>query len=113
MKTVKILSSLLVVLVLCAFTINTDKSVDNGYDIGDIATDFSLKNIDGKMVSLADYKNAKGFIVIFTCNTCPYAVAYEDRIVELDKKVKKSTHSMVRQKHHMYMCFKKRLKEMK
>jgi peroxiredoxin len=55
------------------------------YKIGDIATDFKLENIDGKMVSLSDYKDAKGFIVIFTCNTCPYAVAYEDRIIDLDK----------------------------
>jgi peroxiredoxin len=59
-----------------------------GYKIGDIATDFSLKNIDGKNVSLADYKDAKGFIVTFTCNHCPYAVAYEDRIIALDKKYK-------------------------
>jgi peroxiredoxin len=54
-----------------------------GYKIGDIATDFKLKNIDGKMVSLADYPNAKGYIVIFTCNSCPYAVMYEDRIIDL------------------------------
>lgn len=57
-----------------------------GYKPGDVATDFKLKNTDGKMVSLADYKSAKGFIVIFTCNTCPYAIAYEDRIIALDKK---------------------------
>ena len=38
------------------------------------------------MVSLSDYNDAKGFIVIFTCNTCPYAVSYEDRIIALDKK---------------------------
>lgn len=58
------------------------------YTIGDKAEDFSLKNIDGKMVSLSDFNEAKGFIVIFTCNTCPYAVANEDRIIELDKKYK-------------------------
>lgn len=57
-----------------------------GYKIGDVATDFNLKNIDGKMVKMADDKTAKGFVVIFTCNHCPYAVAYEDRIVALDKK---------------------------
>lgn len=59
-----------------------------GYKPGDVASDFKLKNVDNKMVSLADYKDAKGFIVIFTCNTCPYAVAYEDRIIALDKKYK-------------------------
>lgn len=66
---------------------NTDVNL-SGYEIGDLATDFSLPNIDGKMVSLADYKNAEGFLVIFTCNTCPYAVAYEDRIIALDNKFK-------------------------
>lgn len=60
-----------------------------GYEIGDVATDFKLKNIDDKFVSLSDYKDIKGFIVIFTCNHCPYAVKYEDRIIALDKKYKK------------------------
>lgn len=58
------------------------------YSIGDKAEDFSLKNVDGKMVSLADFTEAKGFILIFTCNTCPYSVANEDRIIELDSKYK-------------------------
>lgn len=56
---------------------------NKGYDIGDVATDFKLKNVDGNMVSLADYSEAKGYIVIFSCNTCPYVVAYEDRMIEL------------------------------
>ncbi|WP_243421745.1 thioredoxin family protein [Marinifilum breve] len=60
-----------------------------GYKVGDSAADFKLKNIDGKHISLADYKDAKGFVVIFTCNHCPYAVAYEDRIIDIDKKYKK------------------------
>lgn len=59
-----------------------------GYKVGDIASDFKLKNVDGKMVSLADYNDAKGYIVIFTCNHCPFSVAYEDRIIALDKKYK-------------------------
>jgi len=59
-----------------------------GYQIGDEAADFKLKNVDGKQVSLADYEDAKGFVVIFTCNHCPYSVAYEDRIIEIDKKYK-------------------------
>ena len=56
------------------------------YQIGDVAEDFKLKNVDGKMVSLADYEEAKGFIVIFTCNTCPVSVANEDRIIDLNEK---------------------------
>ncbi len=66
----------------------TTKDTVSGYGIGDVATDFSLKNIDNKNVSLKDYNDAKGFILIFTCNHCPYAVAYEDRIITLDKKYK-------------------------
>jgi len=69
-----------------ALTAFTTKPVSDGYEVGDYATDFELTNIDGEMVSLSDYDEAKGFIVIFTCNTCPYAVAYEDRIIALDKK---------------------------
>lgn len=84
-KTIKLISAAVIVLCVSAFTL-TKTALSEGYKIGDVAEDFSLKNVDGKMVSLSDYKNAKGFIVTFTCNTCPYAVAYEDRIIALDKK---------------------------
>ncbi|MGY3087063.1 peroxiredoxin [Hymenobacter sp. UYAg731] len=57
-----------------------------GYKVGDKAADFKLKNIDGKTVSLADNKAAKGYIVVFTCNTCPFAKAYESRIIALNTK---------------------------
>lgn len=83
MKNVKLLVVMVLLFSLSAFTNYTN---DKGYKIGDIATDFNLENIDGKMVSLANYKKAKGFIVVFTCNTCPYAVAYEDRIEALNQK---------------------------
>lgn len=59
-----------------------------GYKIGDNATDFSLIGTDDKMHSLSQYPDAKGFIVIFTCNHCPYVIAYEDRINALDAKYK-------------------------
>lgn len=74
---------------------NEDKSTAQGYAVGDIATDFSLKNIDGQMVSLADYEEAKGFIVIFTCNHCPYSVANEDRIIALDGKYKEKGYPVI------------------
>lgn len=57
-----------------------------GYQVGDKATDFKLKNVDGKLVSLADNKAAKGYIIVFTCNTCPFAKAYESRIIALHRK---------------------------
>lgn len=59
-----------------------------GLKPGDEAPTFTLKNIDGQMVSLNQYNKNKGVIVIFTCNHCPYSVAYEDRIIALDKKYK-------------------------
>jgi len=62
--------------------------MSQGYQTGDNATDFRLRNVDGKYVSLSDYPDAKGFIVIFTTNHCPYAIAYEDRIIDLDNKYK-------------------------
>ena len=58
----------------------------DGYKVGDKAADFKLKNTNGKLVSLTDNKAAKGYIVVFTCNTCPYAKAYESRIVDLNTK---------------------------
>lgn len=66
-----------------------ENMVSNGYQPGDKAADFKLKSVDGKMYSMADYKDAKGFIVVFTCNTCPFAIKYEDRINDLAKKYKK------------------------
>lgn len=66
-----------------------------GYAPGDEARDFRLKNVDESMVSLADFPDAKGFIVIFTTNHCPYAVAYEDRIIELDKKFKNQGYPVI------------------
>ncbi|MCK8480169.1 thioredoxin family protein [Psychroserpens algicola] len=82
-NTLKTFFALITILALSSFT-NVDEG--QGYHIGDIATDFDLENIDGNNVSMKDYKDAKGFIIVFTCNTCPYAVAYEDRVEALNKK---------------------------
>ena len=53
---------------------------------GSIAPDITLRNIDDKNVSLKDFPDAKGYIIVFTCNTCPYAKAYEQRIIALNNK---------------------------
>ena len=70
-------------------------SNSGGLAIGDVAADINLKDVDGSMVSYADYPDAKGFIVIFTCNTCPFAVASEDRIIALDKKYKEKGYPVI------------------
>ncbi len=58
-----------------------------GYQVGDKAADFKLKNVDGTTVSLGDMKDAKGYIVTFTCNHCPYSVLYEDRLIDLHNEM--------------------------
>ena len=64
---------------------------DIGISVGDKAPFFNLKNIDGKLYSFDNIKDSngnspKGFIVVFTCNTCPYAVANEQRLIALHNK---------------------------
>jgi peroxiredoxin len=71
----------IIIFALSSYFINAQ-----GYNIGDKAADFKLKNIDGRYVSMSDYPDSKGFTVIFTCNHCPYAKAYEDRIIAVHNK---------------------------
>jgi peroxiredoxin len=80
MKNIKMYSVLLICFV--ALTAGTNP----GYEVGDSVSDFKLKNVDGKMVSLSDYETSKGVILIFDCNTCPYSKAYNERIIALNKK---------------------------
>ncbi|HEX7870607.1 MAG TPA: thioredoxin family protein, partial [Chryseobacterium sp.] len=104
MKNIKILMTAAIVgLSLLSFTKTNHKHEEpktkmasaKGYEVGDAAADFKLKNVDGKMVSLSDFKKAKGFIVVFTCNHCPYAKKYEGRIIELDKKYKEAGYPVI------------------
>ena len=53
---------------------------------GTTAPDFNLKNVTGETVSFDTFREARGYIVVFTCNTCPVARAYEQRIMELNAK---------------------------
>lgn len=79
-RPVVITCAVIFALIVSAFTFQSH------YVVGDKVEDFKLKNINGKMVSLADYKDAKGFIIIFSCNHCPYVKAYEDRMIALNNK---------------------------
>ncbi len=73
---------MLIILSLQSFRYET-KSIN-----GNTIADFSLKNVDGKNISLSNYKNAKGFIVIFTCNHCPFAKLYPERMSKLNTRYK-------------------------
>jgi peroxiredoxin len=56
------------------------------YKAGDVVADISLKSVDGKMVSFSQFPQAKGFIVVFCCNTCPVVKKYQQRIIDLNDK---------------------------
>ena len=91
----KTLKSILIIAIVTLSAFAFTNKTDNGYSVGDEIEDFKLKNIDNKMISLSDYQDAKGFIIIFTCNMCPYSVANEDRIIALDKKYKSKGYPVV------------------
>lgn len=55
------------------------------YDNREVS-DFRLKNVDGRYVSLKEYPGAKGFIIVFTCNHCPFAKLYPPRLNDLNRK---------------------------
>jgi peroxiredoxin len=55
---------------------------------GRVVNDFRLVNTDGKFVSLKDYADAKGFIIVFTCNHCPFAKLYPPRLNDLNMRYK-------------------------
>lgn len=57
-------------------------------EIGMKAPDFSLPGVDGKTYSLKEFDKASVFVIIFSCNHCPTAQAYEDRIISLAKEYK-------------------------
>ncbi len=74
---------IIILVVLIGFSANAQI---NTLTPGTIAPDFKLKNVDNKEVSFSSFPEAKGFIVVFTCNTCPVAKSYEGRIIKLNKK---------------------------
>lgn len=76
----------MLVVAVCMFVLVAASPVRVGYEVGDTVADFKLKNTNGKMVALSDYKDVKGVIVIFDCNTCPYSQRYNDRIIALGTK---------------------------
>lgn len=63
--------------------------------IGAIAPDFHLPATDGKMYSLASFKDARILVIVFTCNHCPTAQAYEQRLIRLTSDYKNKSVSVV------------------
>ena len=55
-------------------------------EIGSKAPDFSLKGVDDKKYSLADFASSKVLVIVFSCNHCPTAQAYQDRLIDIYNK---------------------------
>ena len=87
MKFNSFLTVLFSVLLFCS-SFNRPAGEHPTLPIGASAPDFSLLGTDGKMYSLASFKSAKVLVVVFTCNHCPTAQAYEDRLIQLTRDYK-------------------------
>jgi peroxiredoxin len=78
----------IVVLSLTAAAANADPPGLTTLPIGADAPDFRLPGVDGKTYSLHDFASARVLFVVFTCNHCPTAQAYEQRIADLQADFK-------------------------
>lgn len=74
-----------IAVILVAFLTTSYSDIEQ-INIGDKApkTDLKMKSVDGKKTSLDDLKKENGLCVIFSCNTCPYVIAWEDRYNEIE-----------------------------
>lgn len=81
MKKLSIVFFVLIAIVFSSYSIfEKEKTISN----------FKLKSAtDNQWISLSDYKEAKGFVVVFTCNKCPMAKFYSKRLNQMDLKYKK------------------------
>lgn len=57
-----------------------------GLNIGDKAITFDLPGVDGKTYALDDFSDKNAVVVIFTCNHCPYVLAWEDRLLDIQRE---------------------------
>ncbi|GAB3248839.1 hypothetical protein GCM10027347_05520 [Larkinella harenae] len=78
--------AVLMTVVAAAYVPRARSDEKKAYALGDVVQDFKLKNVDGRLVSLSDYKNGKGVIIVFTTNHCPFSKVYEERLIALDRK---------------------------
>lgn len=91
---VRLLAALVLTMVLPSLPTSA-ADLPDGVKVGDVAPDFSLLNVDGKLLVLHEQTTVKGLIVVFTCNHCPYSVRYEDRINALDAKYREMGYAVI------------------
>ena len=82
----RLVGVLALLLMACSVTLAQNPMAPEGLKVGDNAPDFVLKNVDGAVVGPRTYSAAKGLILVFTCNHCPFSVKYEDRIIALHRE---------------------------
>src|SRR4029079_11686843 len=87
-QSLALVSLAIVVATFCAPMFAQDAPKALGLGAAIPMADQKMKNVDGKEIAVADVKGAKGTIVVFTCNACPYAKGWEDRIVALGNEYK-------------------------
>src|ERR1700749_845426 len=85
MKHFRVAVAMMVILLAAASSIFAHKPADDHptLAIGSAAPDFNLPGVDGKSYSLTSFAKADLLVVVFTCNHCPTAQAYEDRIIKI------------------------------
>ncbi len=75
-----------VLLVIGGWPVSADGAASKSVtplELGAAAPDFALPGVDGKTYRLSDFAAAKVLVVVFTCNHCPTAQAYEERLIQL------------------------------
>lgn len=80
-----LISALAAVTVFTAGT-TAESAAEPALAVGKALPEFQLKNIDGTMIAAGDYRDKRALVVIFSCNHCPYAIAYQDRLIRLQNE---------------------------
>ena len=75
---------LFIILTLLSFASVVNPPRD-GYEIGETVDNFTLKSVSGDQISLTDFSDQNGVILIFDCNTCPWSQGYNERIKALHR----------------------------
>lgn len=93
----KLIPALLSIVTLTVFFAFNMKSNNSTLEVGDKApeTSYKMKDISGKMISLEDAKKDNSLLVIFSCNTCPFVLAWEDTYPGLAEAASKADLGMI------------------
>lgn len=89
----KLLILIISVLTVSAFAADSKDKMKIGDKV--THTDVEMKDVSGKMVSIDDVKEDNGVLVLFSCNTCPFVMRWEDRYSAIKKQADKNEVGMI------------------